>query len=253
MCADAPFLDLEEGLERSLYHLHFNRNKRSVTLDLSRSEARLTLLRLASTADVVLETARPGEMDALGLGYKTLKSANAGIIYVTVTPFGQIGPFRDYRGNDLIGAASSGLLYLNGYPEDPPNQPAAEQAYKMASLVATAGTLIALVARQNDAAGRGRRIDVSVQEAASMATTQTANANIYTWHGQVPRRAGNTSGLHQCKDEKWVSFVLRTGVQETWNDLVQWLKDEEIDTPVLSDEWRDEAYRMQHRRAVYLV
>ena len=86
------------------------------------------------------ETAAPGAMDALGAGYESLRALNRDLLYVTLTPFGQDGPFRDYRGNDLIGVATSGLMYLNGYPEDPPNQPGAEQAYHMGSLVAASAT-----------------------------------------------------------------------------------------------------------------
>jgi crotonobetainyl-CoA:carnitine CoA-transferase CaiB-like acyl-CoA transferase len=236
--------------ERSLYHQHYNRNKRSATLDLSQPEGRQTLARLAAEADALIETAAPGAMDALGVGYEALSKANPGLVYTTVTPFGQLGPFRSYRGADIVGAAASGLLYLNGYPEDPPYQPGGEQAYKMASLVAAAATLIALAGRDADPLRRGRRVDVSVQEAASMATVQTANANIYTWHGRIPRRMGNLSGLQRCKDGKWVSFVLRTGIQTTWDEFADWLREEGIDTPVLSEEWRDEAYRVQNRKAV---
>jgi len=245
-----PFLDGREDLEKSLYHLHFNRNKLSVALDLARADDRARFLRLAQTADVVLETAPPGVMDALGIGYETLQATNPGLVYTSVTPFGQSGPFRDYRGNDLTAAAASGLLYLNGFPDDAPAVPGAEQAFKMASLVAACGAGMALVGRQGDPGRRGRRVDVSVQEAASMATLQTANANIYTWHGRIPRRFGNASGIHQCKDGKWISFVLRTGVQETWGDMVEWLQDERIDSPVTGEAWLDQAFRIENRRAV---
>src|SRR5581483_4999875 len=84
--------------ERSLYHQHYNRNKRSATLDLSQPEGRETLLRLAADADALIETAPPGAMDALGVGYEALSKANPGLVYTTVTPFGQLGPFRSYRG-----------------------------------------------------------------------------------------------------------------------------------------------------------
>jgi crotonobetainyl-CoA:carnitine CoA-transferase CaiB-like acyl-CoA transferase len=246
----SPLLDGGPEAERSLYHQHFNRNKRSLTLELEREADREKLRQLALMADALIETAPPGRMDALGIGYAALSKVNPGLVYTTVTPFGQEGPFRDYLGTDITGAAASGLLYLNGFPDDPPNQPGAEQAYKMASLVAATATLMALYGRGNGAGRRGRRVDVSVQEAASMATTQTANANIYTWHGRIPRRMGGF--LQKCGDGEWISFTLRTGSQETWSDLTDWLRDEQIDTPVLGDEWRDEAFRvgMGNRRLV---
>jgi crotonobetainyl-CoA:carnitine CoA-transferase CaiB-like acyl-CoA transferase len=236
--------------ERSLYHQHFNRNKRGVTLDLESAEGREVLVRLAATCDAVIETRGPEAMSALGASYDDLSALNPGIVYTSVSPFASQGPFGRYRGNDLIGAAASGLLYLNGFPDEAPYTPGGEQAYKMASLVAAAATLMALLGRDTDPAGRGRHVEVSLQEAASMATVQTANANIYAWHGRVPKRMGNISGIHKCRDGRWVSFVLRTGIQANWPDMAGWLRDEEIDTPVLSEAWADEAYRIENRRAV---
>jgi len=250
-----PFLtgDLggEPGVERSLYHQHFNAFKRGVTLDLQTDEGIERLRALAATADVLIETAAPGAMDALGAGYESLRALNRDLLYVTLTPFGQDGPFRDYRGNDLIGVATSGLMYLNGYPEDPPNQPGAEQAYHMGSLVAASATLIALVGRDRDAAGGGRRIDVSMQEAASMATLQTANANIYTWHGDIPRRIGligplGGRGLFQCRDGGWIQFTVPLGVPALWDAFAQWMVEEGVAGPIASEQWRDPAYRAQH-------
>ena len=246
----SPLLKAGPLPERSLYHQHFNRNKRDVTLDLSTAAGRDALVRLSLSADVLIETAGPAAMSELGAGYEQLGALDPGLIYTSVAPFASDGPFAAYRGNDLIGAASSGLLYLNGYPEDPPNVPGGEQAYKMASLVAASATLMAVLGRESDPERRGRHIEVTSQEAASMATIQTANANIYTWHGRIPRRTGNISGIHACRDGKWISFVLRTGIQETWSEMAEWLRDEAIDTPVLSDEWRDEGFRFQRRGAV---
>ena len=178
-----PFLDGREDRERSLYHLHFNVQKRGITLDIRRPEGAEIFRRLAAVADVILETAAPGEMDAMGVGYEALREVNPALLYTTVTPFGQTGPMRNYRGNDLIGAAMSGLTWLNGFPEDPPNQPGTEQAYHMASLVAASTTL------------------------------QHASANAYTWHRQIPARRGLTGlrggrSLFQCADGRWVSFII---------------------------------------------
>jgi benzylsuccinate CoA-transferase BbsE subunit len=242
----SPFLDDVAGLERSLYHLHFNANKRGITLDISRPEGIDLLRRLAAVSDAVIETAPPGEIDALGAGYEDLRAANPALLYVTITPFGQQGPLRNYRGNDLVGAASSGLMYLNGEPEDPPNQPGAEQAYHMASLVAASALLIALYGRDRRWPPSGHRIDVSLQEAASMATLQTASANYYTWYRRVPQRRGLSvfGGRHlfQCADGRWVSFVI---MPYRWDDFVRWLRDEGIESEVCGEEWRDPAFRAQ--------
>ncbi len=243
-----PFLDGREDRERSLYHLHFNVQKRGITLDIGRSEGAKLFRRLAAVADVVLETAAPGEMDAMGLGYEALREVNPALLYTTVTPFGQTGPMRNYRGNDLIGAAMSGLMWLNGFPEDPPNQPGAEQAYHMASLVAASTTLVALCGRDRRGGGSGQRIDVSMQEAASMATLQHASANAYTWYRQIPARRGLTGllggrSLFQCADGRWVSFII---LPYRWDGFLAWLVDEGIDSVATAEEWRDPAYRIAH-------
>ena len=246
-----PFLGGERGIERSLYHQHFNANKRGVTIDVNSERGAELVRRLASTADVLIETASPGAMDTLGLGYEALRVSNRGLLYVTITPFGQAGPFRDYRGSDLIATATSGLMYLNGYPDDPPNLPGAEQAYHMGSLVAASATLVALVGRDRDPGGRGRRIDVSLQEAAAMATLQTANANIFTWLGQIPKRAGLhalTGGrvLYQCRDERWISFMVPLGAPSLWDGFVEWMVEEGIAGPLTDEDWGDPAYRQEH-------
>lgn len=244
----SPFLDGEAGVEHSLYHQHFNVNKRGVTLDFRRSEGAALLRRLAAVADVLIETCAPGEMDRLGVGYEALRELNAGLIYVTITPFGQQGPMRDYRANDLVSVAMSGLMYLNGYPEDPPNMPGAEQAYHMGAVAATTGTLIALAGRDRDQQGRGRRVDVSLQEAASMATLQTANANHYTWHRQIPIRHGlmgaaGGRSIFQCRDQGWVSFVVPPPF---WDAFVEWIEEEGIENALAGEEWHDPAYRLEH-------
>jgi len=252
-----PFLGDRPGLERSLYHLHFNAGKRGLVLDLDGGADQERLRALAASADVLIETARPGSMDAHDIGYAALAERNPSLIYTTITPFGQEGPLRDYRGNDLIGAATSGLLYLNGFDVDPPNLPGAEQAYHMASLVATAGSLIALTGRGRDPGARGRRVDVSIQEATSMATLQTANANYFTWHDQIVRRvplpSGDGSGaatLVRSQDGKWLNFTVPIGAPHLWNAFVDWLREEDVIAEEAAVAWRDPDFRFEHVEAV---
>lgn len=202
----APFLDDEPGTERSFYHLCHNANKRSVTLDISRPSEADVLKQMASTSDVLVETEAPGEMASLGLGYPDLKAINPGLIYVSVTPFGQCGPWKDRKGSDLVAAASSGLLFVAGQFDDPPTVAGGDQSFKMASLAAAAGVLIALVGRDSDPDRVGAHLDISVQESASMAALQTSNANLFTWNGDIPQRPGMTRGVFECSDGKWVTL-----------------------------------------------
>lgn len=124
-----PFIDGVAGVERSLYHHHFNAGKRGITLDLRRPEGVDVFRRLVSVSDLLIETGSPGTAEEQGMGYETLRDLNPRLIYVSITPLA----------NDLVALAMSGLMYLNGFPEDPPNSPGAEQAYHMGSLAAVTG------------------------------------------------------------------------------------------------------------------
>ena len=252
--ARRPFLDETEGLERSLYHLHFNSGKRGVTLDIRLPDGAALLRRLAEGADVLIETEAPGEMEALGLGYRALSALNPSLLYGTVTPFGQEGPLAGYRASDMIAVAMSGLMFLNGDPEDPPNVPTAEQAYHMGSLALVSGILIALAGRDRRARvgeDRGQRIDVSMQEAASMATLQNAHPVAYTWHGDIPGRRGFTGpsggrAMYQCRDRLWVTFTVPPA---RWNDFIEWLDEEGIESE-LRDVSREERGFAQRNAAM---
>ena len=119
-------------------------------------------------------------MAKFGLDYNTLKKINPKLIYVSITPYGQHGDWKNRTGNDLTAAASSGLVFVAGQSKDPPTQAAGDQSYKMASLAATSGVLIALIVRQWNQKNTGTYIDISIQESTSMAALQTSNANHFT-------------------------------------------------------------------------
>ena len=223
----APFLDDEPGVERGYHHLYHNANKRSVTLDISEPRGRKQLRRLAATSDVLIETGAPGALEALGLGYAELSALRPGLVYASVTPYGQEGPWRGRPGSDLTAAASSGLLFVAGQTGDPPTLAGGDQSYKMASIVAVSGIMVALYGRRNDPSGRGRHLDISVQEAASIAACQTSNANLFTWRGEAPQRPGMTRGVFRCSDGGWVTLNV---VEASFPAFMEWLEESGIET-----------------------
>jgi len=245
-----PYLDEQPGTERSLHHLHYNQGKRSLVLDLDSAEGAATFRRLTATADAILEAEPHGVMDSRKLGFESLRTTNPALLYTTVTPFGQDGPLADYRGNDLVAAATSGLMFLNGYPEDPPNVPGAEQANHMGSLAAVSTLLVALAGRDRGDPG-GHRIDASIQEAASMSTLQTANANIYHWHRLIPKRFGinptlTPRSLFRCQDGEWLSFTVPVGAPALWPNFTDWLEEEKIIDTNEESGWHDPTIRHEH-------
>ena len=118
---EPPFIGDEPHPDRSTIFLAFNTNKRGITLDVEQIAGRDLLLRLAKTADVIIECYPPGHLSNLGIGYDLLKEANPKVIVLSVTYFGQEGPYAGWQGNDLVAQAMGGFLYaVTGSADHPP-------------------------------------------------------------------------------------------------------------------------------------
>jgi len=155
--------------EASVAFHALNRNKRSLALDVRRPEGRAAFLRVARRADVVVESFRPGVLDALGLGYAALRGANPRLVLCSITGYGQDGPYAARAGHDVDYCAVAGVLGVTGEPERPiiPGVQVADLAG--GSWPAVAGVLAALVRRA--ATGEGAHVDVSMAEGALALTT----------------------------------------------------------------------------------
>ena len=166
-----PFYQDQEDAENSLYWWAYNRNKRGVTLDITRSEGQDMLRRLAQGAKFLIESDNPGTLAQYGLSYDDLAADNPGLIYVSITPFGQDGPKASYADSDLIILASSGPLVITGDEDRPPVRLSVPQGYLHASAAAAPAALIALY--ESHRSNRGQHIDISAQQAAAQATQST--------------------------------------------------------------------------------
>ncbi len=162
----------------------WNRNKRSVVLDLKAEADRATFLELVATADVVLENFRPGTMDKLGLGYDALKARFPRLIYCAISGFGQTGPERGRGGFDLMTQAMSGLMAVCGPADGPPHRLPIAISDVGAGLYATIGILSALEARHRT--GRGQYVETSLFEAAMSLGVYEA-AHYFTTNEAPPR------------------------------------------------------------------
>jgi crotonobetainyl-CoA:carnitine CoA-transferase CaiB-like acyl-CoA transferase len=151
-----------------LFWWAYNRNKRSVTLDISTTEGKEILYRLAASAHFFIESDNPGFLTERGLAYADLAAINPALIYVSLSPFGQDGPKASYADSDLIILAAGGPLILTGDDDRPPVRVSVPQGYLHASAQAAAAALIAHHERQRS--GRGQHIDVSAQQAVAQAT-----------------------------------------------------------------------------------
>ncbi len=163
-----PFAGDAADPERSLLWWAYARNKRGMVLDLDAQAGREELLALARTADFRIESFAPGEMARRGLGVARLAEVNPALIVVSITPFGQDGPKAGWAATDLTLLAAGGPLALTGDEDRPPVRVAVPQAFLHAGAEAAVGALVAFHERL--ASGRGQHVDVSVQQAVTVAT-----------------------------------------------------------------------------------
>lgn len=176
------------GEDSALFH-GFNRNKLGVSIDLKRPEGFDVARRLVATADIVVESMRPGVMTRLGLGHADLAQEHPALIYCSISAYGQEGPYADRAGVDGIIQADSGLMSLIGVEGGEPCKVQAPVVDVMTGYVAVVGILARLAQRARD--GRGGHLDVSLFNAA-LALQQSSLAS-YLADGDLPVRAGSAA------------------------------------------------------------
>jgi len=227
--------------------LYLNGGKKPVTLDMETEQGRTLFTELVESADLVVESFSPGYMDALKLGYGDLEKLNSGVILVSVTPFGQTGPWRDFQTSDLLHMAAGGQMGCCGYDSDHvagdiPIAPGGGNAWHTGSHYAYMAIVAALVYRTNS--GRGQHIDASVHDACALTTEM--HVNTYIYQGDVVRRqTGRHASVLQtpqaqllCKDGKYVNASGSRITYRQFPALVEWM-----DSHGLADDLADERYQ----------
>ena len=226
-----PFYHDLPDPQKSLLWYSLNVNKRGITLDIRKPQGSDILKRLVKSADFLIESYPPGYMNNLGFGYDTLRKINPGLIMTSITPFGQYGPWRDYKSSDLVQMALSGLVYLSGESGKEPLRIPVPQACMHAGSWAAAASMIALYGRS--ATGQGQYVDVSMLESVTWASYCAAEWWSYarlnmkregTWRQQGLSRMQQ---LFQCKDGYVLLFILGGTMATTgeWK-LVEWMEQE---------------------------
>ncbi|MEV6181868.1 CaiB/BaiF CoA transferase family protein [Streptomyces sp. NPDC052016] len=183
------------------------RNKRTITLNLSRPGGRATLLRLAATADVIIENFRPGTLEKWDLGWEELSAANPRLILTRVTAFGQFGPYAHRPGFGTLAEAMSGFAAITGEPDAPPTLPPFGLADSIAGLATAYAVMTALAAR--DRTGEGQVVDMAIIE--PILTVLGPQPLWYDQLGYVQERTGNRSAnnaprnTYRTADGSWVA------------------------------------------------
>ena len=228
--AVGPFLNDQPERETSALFLYLNTGKQGLTLNLKHPQGREIFKALVRHTDVLVENFTPRVMPSLGLDYSVLRAINPKLVMVSISSFGQHGPYRDYKANDMISYALGGYMYLNGHPQRPPLSGGGHQPAYQGGLHGYSGAMAALMARLGT--GQGQHVDVSIQEC--MASIHQFTINRYVYVGRIQKRLGNRYQrahpitIYPCKDglvslavstqEQYERFMALTGLTALLNE-----------------------------------
>jgi len=205
-----PFVkDARTGEEVGAAFLMVNRNKKSVALNFRNARGKEIFLRLVRTADVILETFRPGAAEKWGIGYSVTRAINPRIVYCSLSGYGQSGPYRDRAGHDLNYIALAGLLAANGAADGPPIPPMVQVADLSGGMLATIAILAALLSREKT--GVGQYLDVSLFDGA-LSWASTMMGGTYAAGKSVQRGRMQLNGgmacynVYETRDGKYLTL-----------------------------------------------
>lgn len=230
--------------EEAAYYLSVNRNKRSMTLNLASKEGRAVFRDLASEADVLVENFRVGKMDEWGLGYQDLREANPGLVYCSLSGYGEWGPYQDRPAYDIIMQAEGGMMSITGEEDGAPVRVGVAIADIGAGMYATQAILTALLHRELGG-GAGQKVDVSLLD--GQVAWMTYMASYYFATGESPGRMGSkhpTIAPYQAFPTADDYVVVAVPSPNLWPKFC-----EAIDRPDLVDDERfaDNASRVENR------
>ena len=209
----APAIKNEKGETQSGYFLRFNRNKRSVTLNLKSDEGRRLFGELADKSDIVVENFRPGLLDDMGIGYKALSERNPGLIYACISGFGSLdgylGPYSKRPAYDIVAQAMGGLMNTNGQAGGPPTWLGVALGDIVSGMNAAYAIMLALYDRAQT--GRGQYIDISMYDTIIGLAERSVTA--YSLTNQVLERGRELFmapwGPFECEDG-WIGVIVAT-------------------------------------------
>ena len=218
-----PYADGKAGINRAGSFNQWNQGKRSLQLDLTNPRALEICYQLVAHCDVVVENFAPGVITRMGLGYETLRKFKSDLVMLSISGYGQYGPYRDYVSLGQQTAARAGMFWLTGYPNDAPRQIGISYADPVAGVFGAFGIISALLHRNRT--GQGQHIDLSMWETLEMMLAESIIE--YEMTGRQPERMGNHDGWiapHEAykaagNAEQWVTIAVHDQAQ--WGRFCQ--------------------------------
>ena len=243
-----PFYGDDPQPEKSLFWWAYAANKRSITLGLEQKDGQALLKKMVAEADFLVESFAPGYLDTLGLGYDLLAEINPKLVMVSITPFGQDGPYSNYQATDIVGMALGGFMYLTGDDDRAPIRISFPHFYLHGGAAGATAAMLAHTYRITS--GQGQYVDVSCQQA--VAKTLAHAPQIWDIEGAILKRMGvyrQTSGENRvrinwpCKDG-YVNYMVQGGsVAYSTRALLEWMKEDSFDTADLDAiDWEKMGY-----------
>jgi benzylsuccinate CoA-transferase BbsE subunit len=235
-----PFYHDEPDPEKSLFWFSYSSNKRGITLDIGTDDGKEIFKELVKTADIIVESYPPGYMEEIGLGHATLKKLNPGVTLISITPFGQSGPYRDYKTSDIVAWAIGGYMFSVGDEDRPPVRLSYHsQSFLQAGIEAAMAATMAIYHREMNG-GEGQYVDLSIQDAVTRCTPERIT---HHWgFSQSLIRRGGRMGLVSirrmwpCKDGYVYAIYWGGQFARRWNSpLVEWMEAEGVADDFISN------------------
>ncbi len=247
-----PFAGQVPHKEKSLFFLFRNANKKGITLNLEHPDGRAIFKDMVKEADVVVESFNPGFMEDQGLGYEELKKVNPGLVMASITGYGQDGPYKDWKGSDIVDFALSGAMIGSGFGNGKPTALPGSPGDDAASMLAGTSILTSLYVRGDS--GKGQYIDASVYKASRLFLYPWG---LVMWHSNyepdrpLPGPEGRLGAaiypVFPCKDG-YVRVVALTPGQ--WEALLNVVGRPEV---LCMDDWKEFYYRIGNADVLYAM
>ena len=227
-----PFYQNETGPDRSLFFWHYNASKRGITLDVTKDQGREVFKSLVAKADVLVDGTPAGFLKSLGLGYSDVRGISPSIVMVSMSPFGQDGPFSDYAATDLTAMAFGGPVWSTGYDDHsiPPVRGGGNQAYHTVCHYAAIGVMIALIHRQFT--GVGQFIDANMHASLNVSTESgsygwlVAKQTVQRQTGRHAAPSPTSQAQFLCKDGRYINAGMAFRTEAHWQVMLEWLREE---------------------------